>query len=139
MFQNVFIVFKNMLQRAIWRSKSGLLKHSVSLPLVISIALLSWHSAISKFCNFGRSNTTSSNNSKISQLLLYLTNLVLFFRAWLTRILDGQVAILVTRQVDLAITRLAFPYYFSLFCSFLHISFLTLFLNPYIWKLRVSH
>lgn len=132
MFQNVFIVFKNMLQRAIWRSKSGLLKHSVSLPLVISIALLSWHSAISKFCNFGRSNTTSLNNSKISQLLLYLTNLVLFFRVWLTRILDGQVAILVTRQVDLAITGLHFltiSAYFvpfcilvSLLCSSTHIS-----------------
>ncbi|WMV09078.1 hypothetical protein MTR67_002463 [Solanum verrucosum] len=46
---------------------------------------------------------------------------------------------LVTRQVDMAITRFNFLHTFSLLCSSLQISVLALFLNPYTLKSRVLH
>ena len=46
-----------------------------------------------KFCNFGRSNTTSRYYSVIHHLLLSIVNLIYFLRSCNIRTLSGQMAI----------------------------------------------
>ncbi|WMV46816.1 hypothetical protein MTR67_040201 [Solanum verrucosum] len=86
---------------------------------------------ILKVYNFGRSILASRNHSAIRRLLLFVADLVLSFRAWHTGTLGGQMSHSATHRVLLAILRLALLHFFSLFCSFLPVSVLALFLNPY--------
>ncbi|KAG5599028.1 hypothetical protein H5410_030398 [Solanum commersonii] len=77
MFENVFIVAKNMLRRTIWRSKSRSLIHSAILPLVIYISFLLWPTTF----------------SMTRRLLLSITDLIFSFRAWHNGTLGKIIAI----------------------------------------------